>query len=279
MHRYFVIPHPALQPYIDRLWGWESERALQLPPMLPGTGAELMFHYADPVFLRRTPQEVVDLGTAFLPGARGGPRELLAQGRVGFISVRFRSGALRHFSPLPLAELGGHALTVDEVWGAAGRELATRIVTEPDRAARVALLEQWLLGCLARHGKPQPIIEAAIRALYYRHREVKIDSLVDELGLSRRHFERVFHTHLGLTPKAFQRTARFHLTVRDLLLTKGADYLGTALDHGYYDQAHFIHDFEAFAGQAPVHFLQTTTRVAHFYNPPLFTPDKVPLPR
>lgn len=279
MRRYFVIPHPALQPYIDRLWGWESERALQLPPMLPGTGAELMFHYADPVFLRRTPQEVVNLGEAFLPGARGGARELLAQGRVGFISVRFRSGALRHFSPLPLAELGGHPLSVGEVWGETGRDLATRIVAAPDRAARVALLEDWLLACLARHSKPQPAVEAAVRALYYRHREVKIEALADELGMSRRHFERVFSAHLGLTPKAFQRTARFHLTVRDLLLTESADYLGTALDHGYYDQAHFIHDFESFVGQAPAHFLKTTARVAHFYNSSLFAPDKVPLPR
>lgn len=279
MHRYFVIPRPALQPYVDRLWGWESARPLQLPPMLPGTGAELMFHYADPVFLRGGPDETTNLGPAFLPGALGGPRELLAQGRVGFISVRFRSGALRHFSPLPLAELGGHPLAVEEVWGAAGRDLAARIVAAPDRAARVALLEDWLLACLARHGKPQPTIEAAIRALYYRHRDVRIETLADELGMSRRHFERVFGAHLGVTPKAFQRTARFHLTVRDLLLADGTDTLATALDHGYYDQAHFIHDFEAFVGKPPVHFLQTTTRVAHFYNASLFAPDKVPLPR
>ena len=277
-HRYFVIPHRALQPYIDRLWGWESEPGLQLPPMLPGTGAELMFHYADPVLLRRTPQEVVNLGAAFLPGARGGARELLAQGRVGFISVRFRSGALRHFSPLPLAELAGQPLTVDEVWGAAGCDLAECIASAPDRATRVALLEDWLLSCLSRHGKPQPVIEAAIRALYYRHQSVTIAALADELGMSQRHFERVFHNQVGVTPKTFQRTARFQLTVRDLLLAEGAECLGTVLDHGYYDQAHFIHDFEAFVGQAPTGFLQTT-RAAHFYNPPLFSPDKVPLPR
>lgn len=279
MHRYFVLPHPALQPYVDRLWGWESERALRLPPMLPGTGAELMFHYADPVFLRRSPHDVVNLGRAFLPGARGGPRELLTQGRVGFISVRFRSGALRHFSPLPLAELTGHPLSVGEVWGEPGRDLAMRIIAAPDRAARVALLEDWLLACLARHRKPEPAVEAAVRALYYRHREVKIEALADSLGMSRRHFERLFKTHLGLSPKAFQRAARFQLTVRDLLLAGDSDYLGTALDHGYYDQAHFIHDFESYVGQTPARFLQTTTRVAHFYNSSLFAPDKVPLPR
>ncbi len=32
-------------------------------------------------------------------------------------------------------------------------------------------------------------------------------------------------------------------------------------------------------GKAPAQFLQTATSMTHFYNPPLFTPDKVPLPR
>lgn len=279
MDRYFVIPHVALQAYIDRLWGWESAVAQALPPMLPGTGAELMFLYGDPVAIRSAHGPVRDLGGAFLLSARRAPHQPLPQGEVGFISVRFRSGALRHFCPLPLTELFDDAVPVGEVWGRAGCEIAARVAAAASRRERVALLEAWLLDCLARYGKPRPAIDAAVRALYYRHREVRIDTLTTQIGMSRRNFERVFHEQVGLSPKAFQRTARFHLTVRDLLLLPGADYLGTALDHGYYDQAHFIHDFETFVGETPAAFMTTTARVAHFYNPPLFAPDKVPLPR
>ncbi|GAB2884906.1 hypothetical protein GCM10027046_11800 [Uliginosibacterium flavum] len=279
MNRYFVIPRAELQPYVDRLWGWESELAQPMPPMLPGTGAELMFHYGDRVFLRSARHGVIDPGEAFLPGTRHGPCELLAQGRIGFISVRFRSGALRHFSPLSLIELANRPATAGEVWGDAGRQLAERIIQAPDRNKRVALLEDWLLACLARHGKQQPAIEAAIRALYYRHREVKIDALADEIGMSRRNFERVFREQIGLTPKAFQRTARFHLTLRNTLLAGRSDYLDAALAHGYYDQAHFIHEFKGFVGKSPTLFLQAAASMAHFYNPSIFSPDKVPFPR
>ena len=278
MHRYFVVPRAELQAYVDRLWGWESDLALPLPAMLPGTGAELLFHYRRPFAIHSRQRGLMQLGPAQLLCARRHPHQPLAQAAVGFIAVRFRSGALRHFCPLPLAELRDDALAIGEVWGQSGRDLAERVALAGGTGERVALLEDWLMRCLGRHHQVQPAIEAALRQLYYGHREVRIESLADSLGMSRRHFERVFRAQIGVTPKSFQRTARLNLTVRELLLSGCADYLGAALDHGYYDQAHFINDFQSLVGDSPASFLRSTARVAHFYNPPLFAPDRVPLP-
>ena len=279
MKRYFVIPCAPLQPYIDRLWGWESEALAPLPAMLPGTGAELLFHYGRPFAIQSRQQPVAPPGLAQLLCARRTPYQPLPQSALGFIAVRFRSGALRHFCPLPLGDLRDDVLPVGEVWGAEGRNIAERVAQANTRDERVSLLEAWLLRGLHRHHQTQPAIEAALRQLYYGHREVKIDQLADQLGMSRRHFERIFRGEIGVTPKLFQRTARFNLTVRELLLSARTDTLGVALDHGYYDQAHFIHDFQTFVGDSPAAFLQATARVAHFYNQPIFAPDKVPLPR
>lgn len=279
MQRYFVIPSAPLQPYIDRLWGWESAALAPLPPILPGTGAELLFHYGRPLAIAGLGQPPQRPEPAQLLCARRRPYRPLPQAALGFIAVRFRSGALRHFCALPLGDLRDDVVPVAAVWGADGSEVAERVALADTRERRVGLLEDWLLRCLARYRREQPAIEAALRQLYYRHREVKIDRLADELGMSRRHFERVFRGEIGVTPKRFQRTARFNLTVRELLLSANPDALGVALDHGYYDQAHFIHDFQHFVGDSPAAFLQSTARVAHFYNPPIFAPDKVPLPR
>jgi AraC-like DNA-binding protein len=279
VYRYFVIPRPALQAYVDRFWGWESPHSHPLPPMPPGTGAELIFRYGDPVQVHNSLLGTLDLGEAFLPATRRGLNQLLPQGRIGFISVRFRSGALRHFSPLPLSALAGHPVAATDIWGCAGRQITEAVVQAPDRATRVKKLEDWLLDCLARYGKQQPGLETALRALYYHHASTRIDPLVDAIGMSRRHFERLFSEQIGLSPKVFQRTARFQQTLRDTLLTGRTSYLDAALAHGYYDQSHFIHDFKSFVGQSPRLFLTDTQRMAHFYNTPIFTPDKVPLPR
>jgi len=279
MNRYFVIPPPSLQAYVDRLWGWESAEQVTLPPLLPGTGAELMIHYGQPAQLCSRQAGPLQLGAAYLLCARRGPHYARALAGLGFISVRFRSGALRHFCPMPLSELGADALPIGDVWGEEGALMAEQVAAATCRAQRVAIIEQWLHACLVRHGKTQPAMELALHRLYYRHRDVRIESLVEQIGVSRRNFERVFREEVGITPKAFQRVARFNQTVRELLLRDSRDYLGVALDHGYYDQAHFIHDFQTYVGETPATFLESRMRMAHFYNAPIFTPDTVPLPR
>lgn len=261
---------------MDRFWGWETEVPAVLPPLLPGTGAELMFHYGVPPVVTNSQKEALRLGSAFLLCARRGPHFADTQGGLGFISVRFRSGALRHFCGFPLSEITQDALPIEDVWGLDGLFLAEKVALAPDHAARIAVIEGWLFDCLQRYAKDQPQVERALVQLYYHHRDVKVEALAGSLGMSKRNFERVFRQQIGLTPKSFQRAARMNLTVRELLLCNSHDYLGVALDHGYYDQAHFIHDFRFYVGESPVSFLEARMRPAHFYNPPLFEPDKVP---
>jgi len=57
--------------------------------------------------------------------------------------------------------------------------------------------------------------------------------------------------------------------VRHLLLARETDYLDAALARGYYDQAHFIHEFRALSGQTPTQLLTPETFMSHFYNPRL----------
>jgi AraC-like DNA-binding protein len=61
----------------------------------------------------------------------------------------------------------------------------------------------------------------------------------------------VFESVVGLTPKRFARVRRFQRVLRQM--RQGADVRWTdvALACGYYDQAHFIREFEAFAGLNP----------------------------
>ena len=43
-----VRPCVPLAPFIDRLWGCCSAQPVSLPPLLPGTGSELLLHLATP---------------------------------------------------------------------------------------------------------------------------------------------------------------------------------------------------------------------------------------
>lgn len=270
MRRFHLLPVPPLRPCIDRLWGWESApgETIALPTLLPGAGAELYFHYGRPF---RHTGATGDAGAALPPAhllcLRSTPLALAAMSGVGFIAVRFRSCMLARFTQMPAAELHDGPRDIADVWGAPGRICAARVAAADSQAERLALIQAFLLRQL-RPERADALVEAAVDTLYRSQGNVTIEQLAARLGLGRRQLERRVLAATGLAPAALRRLCRFHHTVRALLLAPDAGGLDTALRHGYFDQAHFIHDFRALAHTTPQRYLRLARDMTHFYNPP-----------
>jgi Helix-turn-helix domain len=65
---------------------------------------------------------------------------------------------------------------------------------------------------------------------------------------------------VGVTPKRFARTYRFTATVLAIDPAGPVDWLELAGRAGYYDQAHFGHDFRTFTGLTPTRYLDLRRR-------------------
>jgi AraC-like DNA-binding protein len=85
-----------------------------------------------------------------------------------------------------------------------------------------------------------------------RVREIQRDS-----GLSHTRFIQLFREHVGLTPKLFCRVRRFRMALDRIQNGMPVNWAALATDCGYYDQAHLIHDFRAFAGLTPAQYQRT----------------------
>ena len=75
--------------------------------------------------------------------------------------------------------------------------------------------------------------------------------LAAEIGVSCRHLTRQFQRAVGLSPKEFGRISRF---LHALQLVGGGNHRSLteiALDCGFFDQAHFNHEFRELAGMSP----------------------------
>lgn len=254
-------PAALLRPLIDRYWSWENES--QLPSMMLGTGSELMLHYGDRLC---TPAQI-PLARSFLISPKTRRFTPQASGITGFISVRFRAGALRHFCAIPVHEIVDQPLDIYDLWGNAGVELEDRILHAVDMPSRLAVLDQFLLSMLQRYRKPERWLDRSFEQLYYR--TASLDAVIAAAPVSLRSFQQTFKHNVGISAKHFQKIARFESVLRQLLLEKRSDYLGLALDRGYFDQSHFIRDCREFTGQTPLGYLQERNFSAHFYNRPL----------
>lgn len=83
-----------------------------------------------------------------------------------------------------------------------------------------------------------------------------VAQLSDRLGWTSRRLQQVFRADVGLTPRAFQRLARFRSTLTGIDRAAEVGWAAFALECGYYDQSHLIREFRAHAGLSPSAYLR-----------------------
>jgi AraC-like DNA-binding protein len=85
-----------------------------------------------------------------------------------------------------------------------------------------------------------------------------INDLPLEVRISERHFRRLFEREMGISPKAWQRLARFSQAMRMMQSPRFRNLTSVAYACGYYDQTQFIEEFKFFIQLTPGEFLKLT---------------------
>lgn len=264
MRVHFAPPPEDLAPYVHCFWGWQASGAepMALPLLLPGTGAELHLHHGSPFRL----DDGTALPPAYLLCLRQARLPLAAARDVGFVAVRLRIGQVHRLLAPPPSALLDQVLPLDEGWGRAGRTLAARVRDAAGWDARLTLLIDFLRRQIGV-GTEDALVAEGMARLYRERGRQTIDGLASGLGMGRRQLEKRWRRYCGQTPAETRGAIRFQHTMKQILLRPDEAPLALALDHGYYDQAHWIHDFRRRLGQAPARQLAALRGRPHFYNP------------
>jgi AraC-like DNA-binding protein len=112
---------------------------------------------------------------------------------------------------------------------------------------------------LARGFDQHRAVDFALCRFMDQPRAATVAGVTDQIGLSPKRFIQVFRDQTGFTPKVFCRIRRFQQALDRIAGVKTVDWANVALDCGYFDQAHFIHDFRAFSGINPTTYLAHQT--------------------
>lgn len=276
---FHMQPVAALRPYIDRLWGWEGNSGVSvpLPTLLPGTGAELYFHYGAPFLYEMNGTGRACAGPGHLFCIRHRTIELINSANVGFIAVRFKIGALDRFTDVPAQELSDRVVQIGELWGKSGNALLRQLSYAASVDECSGLIQAFLLSNLNVQSA-DPVVETTMRLLYRHYAGTSIEDIARAMNLGRRQLERRFLAFSGQTPSEVRSLCRFQCTVRKLFLDKSLPLADVAIANGYYDQAHFSNDFHRRVGMAPTDYFRSARAATHFYNTPLAAPGMLALP-
>jgi AraC-like DNA-binding protein len=144
-------------------------------------------------------------------------------------------------------------------WGAEASYLREGLLEAKTPEAKFGVFERALLRRIVKPLERHPAVRFAVDNFQRRpHRA--ISSVTHQIGLSERRFIQVFAEQVGLTPKLFCRVKRFQRVLRHIARSESIDWTQIALSCGYFDQAHFIHDFRAFSGINPSLYLANKTQ-------------------
>ena len=243
----------ALTPYVKEICIMEIAAA-GVPGMrvLPDTCIEIFIRYVS------SPLATVNgkhLSRSLVTSRMNSFMDSQMEAGSGCIAVCFHPGAARHFFTTPLKNFNGLAIELHEVWKDAN-ELEEKLSSAKDNEAHALILQQHLLVKLHENYCRDETVTHCLWQLNLHRGSLNAQQLADGVGLSRRQLSRRFNDHIGMAPKEFARVNRFIHSLKQLKKYPALSLTKIAYESGYYDQAHFIHDYKEFSGMTPGELLE-----------------------
>ncbi|WP_433534104.1 helix-turn-helix domain-containing protein [Micromonospora sp. CA-249363] len=255
------VPRPPLDELIDDLYyleGTAPYARLTLPAM---PAALLIINLGAPFRIRGgtdiEPAEYAD-GCVITTPTRA--YEFGYPLRTRSVGVHFKPWGLAPLLPMPAVELCDRPVTVEQVWGRpATAALRDRLAATSGPYEMLTLLEQELTRRLC-DAAGLGLVRHTSRVIAATSGAVAIGDLSVAAGVSSTHLARRFKDLVGVTPKRLARTYRFTATVFAMDPAGPVDWGDLAGSAGYFDQAHFGHEFREFTGLTPTRYVEVRRR-------------------
>jgi AraC-like DNA-binding protein len=245
------VPTPPLSDVVEVLWyaeDWQPVHAKERH--MPDGSAGLIVSLSG--------GRGSDADRAIVTGPRSQAFVLDTSEPNTVMGAQFRKGRAGVFLDMPVEELHNVDARVADVCGASAASLRERLLDAAGPDARLDLLERWLHERLVRGIEIDPAIAWAVRQ-FERRPGTRVGDVTNRIGRSARWFVNRFAGDTGMTPKVFSRVQRFQHALRRAHARTDISLADLAAAAGYFDQAHFNHDFRSIAGMTPGEYLAGRT--------------------
>ena len=236
------IPCPRLARYVECYWSQLDLNGTPNHIVLPDGCVDILFssQNGEPRSL-----DLVGLMTA--------AKTFDLKAGQSFFGIRFRPGMAAAFVP-EAAQLNNKTEPLENLASAGARQLFDQLADLADPAEMARAMDGLL--------RPLEPMDGNVNALHQlASTGLSLDTFAREAGVSTRHLRRVCLDRAGVSPKYLLRILRFRRATDRLarIAARPAqpNWADFAAACGYYDQAHFIREFQEFTGQTPGRYLQS----------------------
>ncbi|HLT94288.1 MAG TPA: helix-turn-helix domain-containing protein [Membranihabitans sp.] len=244
-------PDPDLRDYIRFYWALEGKASPESPYIhrtLANAFPELIFHYKGPFEERISTHHIEKTFTTGIHGHTDRLRLFQATSDYGIFGIFLQPYSVPAIFGIPSVDLINELPDLASVLGQEGSDLSDRIMEAESNVHRIQIMNQFFRRRITDLDYPD--ISRITNYLTEQNGNITIPDLAAKAFRSQRQLERVFHTYIGFSPKTYARIIRFNSILWNYDF-KNKSMTQIAHDFGYFDQAHFSHDFKNFSGYSP----------------------------
>jgi AraC-like DNA-binding protein len=250
-----VAPAQPLAEFIERFWYCSDAPSHQKVRIVPSGTVELVFNLDEDelgFYDTDRPGSRKSFSGAIFSGAHARP--LFLETRAHVMGIHFKPGGAFRFLGVPASELANTHVDLETLWGKSTQDLQTELHVAANPAQRFRVLENALAARLKNTLEGHRAVRAALDIFGRNSGAAGTRDLAAHLGLSERHFIKVFANQVGFTPKLFGRVQRFQRAADLTQNNHAPNWADVAVACGYFDQSHLIRDFQIFSGFSPTEF-------------------------
>lgn len=256
-------PRPALARFVETLWYYKDlDHGHTREKLLPDASMELIIDLGDgpkKLYDNSNLDRYSEFKHCWVSGFQRRYIVLGVESGASMMGVHFRTGGAAPFFNFPLSELSGNVVELDLIWKREILALREQLLEAPTPELKFDLLESFLVA-KAKNGFDQDHAISAALGMLHNWPVLPLKDLASQIGLTHKQMLARFDCRVGVTPKVASRIFRFQkLVVATAKTTTIPDWSGLALECGYYDQSHMIHEFQELAGLTPKEYLRGRT--------------------
>jgi AraC-like DNA-binding protein len=191
------------------------------------------------------------------------PLHVYQKGKIDKVTVVFKPLGLNHFIEAPFNEIVQKPTQIFKEWEEYNNEIfLNQFFKEPDYCNRILVLEDYLLS-LYKSFTEYLLLSDVVNALSDFKKELSVEDIAKQFSLSSRTLNRLFKKHLGISPTAFRKIARFRHSLKNKIFNSEFNTLTKiAYESNFYDQSYFIKIYKNLTGQNPKTFFKSIERLA-----------------
>jgi len=245
------LPNSAIRAYVRYFWvltdftDYAMVKSFKIIP--DGIPALLFQDTPTGVFYDSQGQFLPSL---YLYGQAAKPREEFVKGPYRIIGAYLQPTALKTLFQIDAHEFTGQNIPLENIWNAS---ILEQLINTNTVMEKIDIISTFLY--------------QRIQQLKYRDQQAEFASTLLQSGkslqeiqlamhVSERTLERLVKEYIGLPPKTFSRIIRFQRSLDIMRQIDAKALTSLAYESNYFDQSHFIREFNAFTGTTPSSFLQ-----------------------